>query len=145
MIKKTIYTSGAIEFSKDPLTWRNQLVRALCKTYTVINPKEVFCPYTKSETEYKDFIFKSCVIPDMEFVMKCDYFFVKIDKNNITYASGTWGELSLAAYLNKHIVYYLDDVKEEEISGWVLGCLTKAIKVNSIKDAIDLYKQLATK
>jgi len=142
MSKPTIYLSGAIEFSKDPKSWRNQIVRALCKSYNVINPKEIFCPFNKSEPEYKDFILNQCIIPDVEYVMKCNYFFVKIDKNNVLYASGTWGELTLAGYYNKHIIYYLEDVKETELSGWSLGCLAKATKVNTIEEAINYYKNL---
>lgn len=139
--KKSIYLSGSIEFSKDPVSWRNHVQKCLCKYYNVINPKSAFCPFTKEEEGYKEWIKTNFVLPDMHLVMTCDYFFVKLDKG-VARGSGTYGELTMAGYLNKHIVYFLDGIKESEIPGWSLGCLAGATKIASIDEGIELYKSL---
>ena len=115
------------------------MFKELKKDYNVIIPKVAFCPYTKEEEKYKEWIKINFVIPDMEDVLKSEYFFVKLDKG-VARGSGTYGELTIAGYLNKSIVYFLDGIKETDIPGWSLGCLANAIKVESIDDAIKYYK-----
>jgi len=137
--KQSIYASGAIEFSKDPDTWRNKMQKELKKEFNVIIPYAKFCPHSKDEEKYKDWIKENFIIPDIEAVMKSENLFVKIDPGVIR-GSGTYGELTVAAYFNKSIVYMLDGVKETELPGWTLGCLTNAVKVESIEDAIKYYK-----
>jgi len=137
--KKLLYLSGSIEFSKDPSTWRNKMFKELKKDYNVFIPIAEFCPYTKDEDKYKEWIKQHFIIPDIEAVMKCEYLFVKIDSGVIR-GSGTYGELTIASYFNKEIVYMLDSIKETELPGWTLGCLTNAIKVESIDEAIKYYK-----
>jgi hypothetical protein len=139
--KPTLYESGSMEFSKDPNTWRNKMYAELCDLYDVIVPIAKFCPYNKSNILYREWIKKEFVIPDMEYVLKCDHFFVKLDKA-VARGSGTYGELTLAAYLNKPIVYMLDNIKIEDLPGWSIGCLYNATEVANIDEAVKYYKNL---
>ena len=141
-MNKNLYLSGSIEFSKDASSWRNQMEKELFGSYKIINPASQFCPLEKDNTtSYKQWIYDRFIIPDIEDVLKCSHFFVKIDKG-ASRGSGTWSELTFAAYFNKHIVYLLDDIKPKEIPGWSLGCLANAMQVQSIEEAIKYYKGL---
>ena len=140
-MNKILYLSGSIEFSKDPAGWRNQMERELTSIYKVINPAAQFCPLDKDDTkEYKQWIFERFILPDVRDVMVCSHFFIKIDKTTGR-GSGTWGELTLAAYLNKKIIYWFDNINPKDLPGWALGCLTNGIKVDNIEEAIKLLKK----
>lgn len=109
--------------------------------YQVINPSTQFCPLGKvDEFPFKKWIYDNFIIPDIQDVMRCSHFFIKIDKTTGK-GSGTWGELTVAAYLNKHIIYMIDGIDAADIPGWSLGCLTYAHKVSSIDEAIKLLKE----
>jgi len=139
MIKPRIYLSGAIEFTTDAYSWRNTMFRELHDTYEVVIPDLIPCPFTKDDDEYGAWVKKNFILPDMKDVATCHKFFVYIDH---TYSSGTYGELSLAAWLNKDIVCFLDKgIKVNELPMWILGCLSDCTFVNSINDAIIYYKK----
>jgi len=137
-IKPILYTSGPIENSNDPTTWRMQMFRELHDEFEVIMPDLIPCPFIKTDAEYGVWVKKHFVLPDMADVARCHKFFVYIDH---AYSSGTYGELSLASWLNKDIVCYLDNVKLEELPQWIIGCLSDARYVNSVTEAIDYYKE----
>ena len=139
--KPAIYTSGSIEYSKDPDSWRLKMLKSLHFRYNVIIPDSKGCPYDKTEEEYKSWIKKEFIMPDMISVATSQYFFVKLDAA-VFKGAGTISELTTACWLGKHIVYMLDKIEEKDIPGWTLGCLTGAIKVSSIDEAIELYKNL---
>ncbi len=140
-MNKSVYLSGSIEHSKDPSSWRNQMEKELFGLYQVMNPSTQFCPLGKvDEFNFKKWIYDNFIIPDIQDVMRCSHFFIKIDKTTGK-GSGTWGELTVAAYLNKKIIYMIDGVEPENIPGWSLGCLTYAHKVDSIDDAIKFLKE----
>jgi nucleoside 2-deoxyribosyltransferase len=138
-LKPSIYTSGPIEFSNDAYAWRNHMYRELHTSYYVIIPDLIPCPFTKKDPEYPQWIKRNFILPDMKDVAICDYFFVYVDH---VYSSGTYGELSLAAWLGKNITCFLDDVELTTLPMWVIGCLSGANFVNSIEEAIKYYKGL---
>jgi hypothetical protein len=139
-VKKSIYTSGPIEFSKDAYTWRNLMLRELHTMYEVLIPDCMPCPFNKTDPEYGGWIRKHYIMPDMKDVATANHFFVIIDG---IYSSGTYGELSLASWLNKDIVCFLDnDIKLESLPMWILGCLHGATFVDSVEDGIRHYKVL---
>ena len=140
-MNKKLYLSGSIEFSKDAASWRNWMEKELYKLYEIVNPASQYCPLEKDTEDYKKWTYNRFVIPDIQDVLKCSHFFVKVDKG-ASRGSGTWSELTFAAYFNKHIVYFLDDIKLTEIPGWSLGCLANGIQVQSIEEAIKYYKDL---
>lgn len=142
MKKGFLYLSGSIEYSNDPASWRNYMEKRLFRHYNIFNPAAQFCPLEKNDPDYPRWIHDKFIVPDLSFVMQCTHFFVKIDKACCA-GAGTWGELTFAAYLNKHIVYYFDDIQIQDIPGWVLGCLCSATEVYNIDSAIDVYIKLA--
>ena len=139
MIKPKIYTSGAIEFTDDAYTWRNKIYKDLHEHYDIIIPDLIPCPFEKEDSEYGSWVKTHFILPDMKDVAICNHFFVYIDH---VYSSGTYGELSLAAWLGKDIVCFLDGVKLKELPMWVHGCLSNATFVDSIDDGIKYYKDL---
>jgi len=138
-VKKSIYLSGPIEFTTDAYTWRNKIYRELHDDFDIIIPDLIPCPFTKTDSEYGAWIKKHFILPDMKDVAVSNYFFVYIDH---IYSSGTYGELSLAAWLGKDIVCLLDNVKLESLPQWIIGCLSGATFVNSVEDGIKYYKAL---
>lgn len=140
-MNKSVYLSGSIEYSKDPSSWRNQMEKELFGIYEVMNPSTQFCPLEKKDdVAFKKWIHDNFIIPDIEDVMRCSHFFIKIDKTTGK-GSGTWGELTVAAYFNKIIIYMIDGIEPADIPGWSLGCLTYAHKVESIDEAIKFLKE----
>jgi hypothetical protein len=140
-MNKSVYLSGSIEYSKDPSSWRNKMEKELYGICKVINPSTQFCPLEKEDTiTYKEWIYNNFIIPDIQDVMRCSHFFIKIDKATGR-GSGTWGELTVAAYLNKRTIYMIDGIDIPNIPGWSLGCLAYAHKVDNIDEAIDFIKK----
>jgi len=140
-MKNRVYLSGAIEYSKDPSSWRNKMEKELYGKYEIINPSTQFCPLEKEDKiEFKKWIYDHFIIPDIQDVMRCSHFFIKIDKTTGK-GSGTWGELTVASYFNKRIIYMIDNVNIADIPGWSLGCLTYAHKVENIDEAIKFLKK----
>jgi len=139
MLKPKCYLSGSIEFAKDAVSWREYMFRELHYKYDVIIPDPIKCPFTKTDSECAEWVKQHYVMPDMADVSSCKHFFVIIDH---AYSSGTYGELSLASWLNKDIICFLDGVKLEELPLWIIGCLSGSKFVNSIEDAIKYYKEL---
>jgi len=139
--KPGLYLSGSIEYNKDPNSWRIKMMRALHFRYNVIIPYAKSCPYDKTEPEYKLWIKQEFIVPDMIGVVTSQYVFVKFDPA-VFKGAGVVSELTTACWTGKHIVYLLDQIEEKDIPGWTLGCLTGAIKINTIEDAIELYKNL---
>ncbi len=140
--KAAIYLSGSIEKSDDPNTWRKKVFKALHPFYKVIIPNKADIPFDKDEPEYRAWMKNKFVMPDMISVSTSKYFFVKIDKN-VFQGAGTISEITTAAWLGKDMIVFLDGVVEKEIPSWTLGCLDGAIFVDSIDEAIVLYKKRA--
>lgn len=139
-VKKSIYLSGPIEFTDNAYVWRNHMYRELHEYYDIIIPDLIPCPFTKGDSEYGAWVKKHFILPDMKDVAVCNNFFVYIDH---IYSSGTYGELSLAAWLGKDIVCLLDGVQLSSLPQWIIGCLCGSTYVNSIDDAIQHYKRLS--
>ena len=140
--KPALYLSGSMEKSDDPNTWRKKMFKSLHAYYKVIIPNKADIPFDKDDPEYKVWMRNKFVMPDMIEVATSGYVFVKFDPA-VFKGAGTISEVTTAAWMGKHIVYWCDGIKEEKMPGWTLGCLADAIKVNSINAAIDLYKKLA--
>lgn len=140
--KPAIYLSGSIEKSDDPDTWRKKVFKALHSSYKVIIPNKADLPFDKDDPEYKVWMKNKFVMPDMISVSTSKYFFVKIDKN-VFQGAGTISEITTAAWLGKDMVVFLDGVVETEIPSWTLGCLDGAVFVDSVEEAIALYKKRA--
>ena len=136
--KPALYLSGSIEKSDDPDTWRKKMYKALHKKFKVIIPDKADIPFNKDDPEYKTWMKAKFVMPDMISVSTSKYFFVKID-HGVFQGAGTISEITTAAWLSKHMVVFLDDVKETEIPSWTLGCLDGAIFVTSVESAISHY------
>ena len=138
--KRSVYTSGAIEASPDPDSWRKKMYRALHKQYKVIIPDTLDCPFNKDDEEYPQWVKDNFIMPDMHDVATSQEFFVLLDKA-VFKGAGTVSEMTLACWLGKDIVYMIaDDIQRSEMPGWALGCLTGATQVDSIDDAIKYYK-----
>jgi hypothetical protein len=138
---KKIYLSGSIEFQVDPYSWRNQMYKELSSLFEVIIPKCADIPYPKIDNKYKEFTYEKFIIPDITDVLRSEHVFVKIDKG-VLKGSGTTSELCFASFYKKDIIYILsDDLTENDISGWMLGCLYKAKQVKTIEEAIEVYKK----
>ena len=140
--KPSLYLSGSMEHSSDPDTWRKKMFKVLHPHYKVIIPNKADLPFEKTDPEYKVWMREKFVMPDMISVSTAKYFFVKIDKG-VFQGAGTLSEITTAAWLGKNMVVFLDGVSETEIPSWTLGCIEGAIFVNSIDDAIVLYKKKA--
>ena len=137
--KPKIYLSGSIEFSKSHRAWRNKFYKALHRDYKVIIPEKANCPFEKSDPEFREWIHEHTVTRDMVNVATAQYFFVKIDKA-VLRGAGTISEITTACWLGKHMIAMLDGVKLEILPTWMLGCLAPAEFVESIEDAIEIYK-----
>lgn len=139
--EKILYLCGSMEYSKDPSSWRNKMEKELRGQYEVISPPIKFCPVDKGDTfEFKTWIRDNYIMPDIHDVMRCSHLFIKIDKATGR-GSGSWGELTIATYLNKHIIYMIDDIDVVNIPSWSLGCLTHAYRVDNIDHAIKYLKK----
>lgn len=137
-MKKSVYLSGPVELSRDPATWRNYVKKQLYEQYNVITPFGEFCPYSKDDQRYKDWIKEHFIIPDMNNVLISEYFCVKLDKD---LSAGTYGELTMAAFLGKDIVYFLDGIDESKLPGWIIGCFSNAKRVHSLDEIVKYYKR----
>jgi hypothetical protein len=142
MSKPAIYLSGSIEYSKNFKFWRNLMYKKLHTHYKVIIPDKADCPFDKEDAEYKGWMRENIIMKDMVDVATSKYFFVKLDKA-VFKGAGTISEVSTAAWLGKDIVVFLDGITEEKIPSWMLGCLSGAVFVNSIDEAIKLYLERA--
>jgi hypothetical protein len=138
--KPGIYLSGSIEFNRDPDSWRKKMNRGLCQTYEVIIPDTMHPPFDKTDPEYYKWTRDNFILPDMAAVAGAPYFFVKLDKG-VFKGAGTISELSLASWLGKDIVYWVDGIKDSDIPGWTLGCLTGGTRVNNVEEAIEVYRE----
>jgi hypothetical protein len=139
--RNTLYTSGSIEFNKDPNTWREHMRNELKHKFHVIIPWAASPPAAKGTPEYNEWIHRNFVMPDMSDVARSRFFFIRIDEG-VLKGAGTISELSLAAWFNRYIVAFLDGVKIGELPGWMCGCLNTARFVNSIEEAIEHFKKL---
>jgi len=138
--KNSVYLSGSIEASSDPITWRKQMYRALHKHYNVIIPDPMDCPFQKTDDEYPEWVRQNFIMPDMHDVATSRYTFVLLDPA-VFKGAGTISEIALACWLGKEIVYMLEGVEKKDMPGWALGCLANAIEVKSIDEAIEYYKK----
>ena len=138
--KPKCYTSGPIENTKDAYTWRHKMVRELSNHYDIIVPDQMVCPYQKTDPEYGAWIKHWYVLPDMAAVATSKHVFVLIDH---CYSSGTYSELSVAAWLGKDIVCCLDGVNLLDLPLWIRGCLDGATFVDSVDAGIRHYLELA--
>jgi len=138
--KPSIYLSGSIEYSKNHRAWRNKMHKNLYRKYRVIIPEKADCPFDKTDPEFKEWILYNTVMKDMVNVATSQYFFVKIDKA-VLKGAGTISEITTAAWLGKDIVVMLDGLKYHVLPTWMLGCLAGAEFVESIDEAIEIYKE----
>ena len=130
-----------MEYNKDPTTWRQKMYEALRYKYHVIIPWMCEPPFKKGESKYSKWVYHNFVVPDLSDVTRSQYFFIRIDPG-VLKGAGTISELSLAAFLNRHIVAVIDRVERKNLPGWMLGCLVKAHFVLNINSAIEYYKKL---
>jgi hypothetical protein len=140
--RPALYLSGSIEHQKNHKVWRNQIYKALHRNFKVIIPDKAISPFEKTDVEFKEWMRDNFVMKDMINVATSQYFFVKID-NAVLKGAGTISEITTASWLGKHMVYILDGVKEQSLPSWMLGCLAIAEQVNSIEEAIEVYKEIA--
>ena len=139
--KMSLYTSGSIEYAGDPFWWRNILRKSLGRRYNVIIPMSMKSEYSKEDPRYRTWVKETFVIPDMNCVRDCEHFFIQICETTFK-GMGTPSELSLAAWLGKPIVAWIDNVNLGTIPGWTLGCLDGATLVSSLDEAVEHYKML---
>jgi len=137
--KPALYLSGSIEYSETHKIWRNQFYKALHRIYKVIIPDKIDCPFDKGDIEFGEWVHDNTVMKDMVGVATSQYFFVKVDKA-VLKGAGTISEITTAAWLGKSMVVMFDGVKREELPSWMLGCLATAQVVESIDEAIEVYK-----
>ena len=140
--KPAIYLSGSIEYSKTHKRWRNKMHKVLHRKFRVIIPEKVDCPFEKSDPEFQAYIHENIVMKDMINVITSRYFFVKIDKA-VLKGAGTISEITTASWQDKHMVVMLDGLNPQDLPTWMLGCLAGAEFVNSIDEAIEIYKDIA--
>ena len=140
--KPYIYLSGSIEYSKTFKEWRNKMYKSLHRQYGVIIPEKANCPFEKTDPEFQQWIHDNTVMKDMVNVATSQYFFVKIDKA-VLKGAGTISEITTAAWLGKDMVVMLDGLKVHTLPTWMLGCLAGSHFVDSIDEAIDVYKEKA--
>ena len=141
--KPGLYLSGAIEASKDPNSWREKLYKALYRKYKVIIPvAKTKCPFDKQDPEFAEWIMTKFILPDMIDVTTSRYFFAKIDKA-VFKGAGTISEITTAAWMGKDMIILLDKIKLSDIPEWTVGCFANATFVDSIDEAIEVYKEKA--
>jgi hypothetical protein len=140
--KPSIYLSGSIEYSKSYNIWRKKMLKDLHRQYRVIIPDKADCPFDKVDPEFKEWIRDNTVMKDMVNVATSQYFFVKIDKA-VLKGAGTISEITTACWLGKDMMVMLDGVKAVSLPTWMLGCLAGAQFVESIDEAIVVYKEKA--
>jgi hypothetical protein len=140
--KPGLYLSGSIEYSKNYKGWRNKMFKNLHSLYKVIIPEKANCPFDKTDPEFKAWIKENTVLRDMINVSTSQFFFVKIDKA-VLKGAGTISEITTASWLGKNMLVLLDGLKEEQLPTWMLGCLANADFVNSIDEAIVVYRKMA--
>ena len=139
--KPGLYLSGAIEFADDAFGWRWKMERALQHLYNVIIPYSADPPHKKNERKYQYWVQETFIFPDLAHVSLCPEFFVKLDKG-VFKGAGTTSELTMACWMRKNIVAFLDGITVDELPGWMLGCLADSLFVDSIDDAIEHYRKL---
>ena len=140
--KPAIYLSGSIDYQKNHKKWREKIYKALHRKYKVIIPDKANCPFEKTDIEFREWIRSNTVMKDMVNVATSQYFFVKIDKA-VLRGAGTISEITTACWLGKDMVVLIDGVRVSALPTWMLGCLAGAEFVDSIDEAIELYKDLA--
>ena len=140
--KPALYLSGSIEHSKTHKIWRKKIHKSLHRKYRVIIPDKADCPFEKDEPEYKEWMSNNIVMKDMINVVTSQYFFVKIDKA-VLKGAGTISEITTAHWMSKDMVVMLDGLKLTSLPSWMLGCLAGAEFVDSVDEAIELYKEKA--
>ena len=140
--KPGLYLSGSMEYSKNYKRWREKMYKNLHHFYKVIIPDKAECPFDKSDLEFKHWMKEKIVVKDMIDVSTSQYFFVKIDKA-VLKGAGTISEITNAAWLGKNMLVMLDGIREDHLPSWMLGCLANAEFVNSIDEAIGVYRAKA--
>lgn len=140
--KPAIYLSGSIEHSLKHNIWRKQMHKGLHRKYKVIIPDKADCPYEKDEPEYGEWMSANIVMRDMINVVTSQYFFVKIDRA-VLKGAGTISEITTAHWMSKDMIVMLDGIRLSSLPSWMLGCLAGAQFVDSIEEAVEVYKQKA--
>ena len=143
--KDKIYLSGAIQFAKDPNSWRLTLIKKLSKYYDFFNPMDVILPQEiydlKDSYQKYEWIYNNIVIKDLNGLDSCNHMFIKLDKACFK-GSGTVSEITLANLLNIHMFYILDDIKFTDIPIWTRSCLYNADNLKDIPYAIKFLTNL---
>jgi hypothetical protein len=138
-MKPKIYLSGAIEKSENPFKWRLEMKKGLEPDYDVIIPNELELPPNCSFLDRQKIIKYDIVLKDINDVISCQDFFVKIDPA-VLKGAGTLSEITFATIYNKPIVCYFDDITIQDAPGWVQGCLYGATILSGVKDAIGHFR-----
>lgn len=138
-MRPKIYLSGAIEKSKSPFGWRLEMKESLEPNYDVIVPKNLELPPDCSFADRQKIIKYDIVLTDVNDVISCQEFFVKIDAA-VLKGAGTLSEITFATVFNKPITCWFDSMTIQDAPGWVQGCLHGADMVNGIKEATSHFK-----
>lgn len=157
-IKECVYLAGAIERSPDGgAAWRLEITPKLeTAGYTVFNPCvetdgklaeklgwdefsiEKWRKLKKEDYQLFSEVGKWIVEQDLDAVAISDVMFVYFDKY-VTQGAGTYGEITLARYLEKDVYIALaSGFSKEDIPLWVTGCATKIF--NDIDAALAYMK-----
>lgn len=152
--KKIAYLAGAIEKAPDSgVEWRKNATPVLKKLgLNVFDPcvetdgklaqKLGWKKFTTEawrdlkENNYQLFcdVGKWIVNEDLDAIVASDILIVFFDKY-VTQGAGTYGEITLAKWLNKKIYLFLaSDFPREEVPLWVTGCVTRIF--NNFEDLV---------
>jgi hypothetical protein len=150
-MKPKIYLYGAIERSDNPFQWRQEIKSKLEPDYDVIVPTGLELPPDCSFLDRQKVIKYDIVLKDINDVISCQEFFVKIDPA-VLKGAGTLSEITFATIYNKPITCWFDGISIQDAPGWIQGCLYDTSVVSGIKEAIGHlngklphYKQLYRK
>lgn len=138
-MKPKIYLSGAIEKSDSPFKWRMEMKKALEPDYDVIVPAGLELPPNCSFVDRQKIIKYEIILRDINDVISCQEFFVKIDPA-VLRGAGTISEITFATIYNKNITFLLEDVVIDNVPGWVQGCLHGQTMVNGVQEAIAHFR-----
>ena len=139
-----VYLAGSIEGAKDEgKTWRKELsVWLENNQYEVFDPTDYDYEILKKYNvkTFNDIgrdklpeVMRDIVSRDLDQVLESDIIIVKYDKD-IQKGAGTQGEITVGACYGTPVYIWLDNIKEEELPRWIIGCATKIFSnLNELK------------
>lgn len=133
------YLSGAMENAKDEgCEWRNEITIWLKDklNHSVIDPViETTKLVEKTESQnyrdwktsnpnrFKEFVRKA-IDNDLDSIVNKSDYLICLWNNEVLAGGGTHGEVTMAYYHNKP-VYLINQLKNIELSGWIMSCATE--------------------